>query len=802
MSARALNPEDLYHPCDPDRLGFSVTSEVTEDGVAFGQAEALDAARFGIEMGRPGYNIFAIGSASRDTHAAMMPVLEGAASQRPAAGDWCYVHNFQLPSKPKALSFPAGEGERFRRALNQLVEDLKASIPAAFESEEYQARRQLLEQKFQDRQEKAFTEIQEKAKESGVAMFSTPHGFTFAPVRDGAVIKPDVFAKLPQQEQEEIERRVSELQQALREQIQQIPIWQREARDELKQLNRETTLAAVKPLFEEIRRQFDACRSALDHVEAMQEDVLDNADDFLKEESEATNLVSGALFGGEDKFTRYQVNVLVSNESDGAPVVYADNPAYANLFGRLEHRARFGALTTDFTLIKAGALHRANGGYLIVDARKILTQPFAWEALKRVLQSRELRIESIEQMLSVMTTVSLEPEPVPIDLKVVMIGERRLYYLLSAYDPDFADFFKVLVDFNDEIDRDADRDRLYARSLAALAQDKKLRPFSATAIARVIDQSSRLAGDSTKLSAQISAMEDLLEEAELFGLQAGHEVVQAEDVEQAITAQHRRHDRPRRKIQEHILRETLMIDTQGERVGQVNGLSVLDLGTYAFGRPSRITATVRLGSGKVVDIEREVELGGPLHSKGVMILSSFLGARYAANFPLAFSASLVFEQSYGGVEGDSASSAELFALLSALAQIPIRQCYAVTGSVNQFGEIQAIGGVNEKIEGFFEICQARGLTGSQGVLIPEANVPNLMLHRDVVDAVRAGQFHIHTVTTVDAAMAILTGVDAGQAGVDGEFPPDTINARVSDRLRDLAEKARGFAHHGEDDGAE
>jgi len=497
------------------------------------------------------------------------------------------------------------------------------------------------------------------------------------------------------------------------------------------------------------------------------------------------------------------VNVLVDHsQSKGAPVIYEEHPTYNNLIGRIEHLAQMGALVTDFNLIKPGALHRANGGYLILDARQLLPQPYAWDGLKRALRSREVRIEPLGQALSLVSTVSLEPEPIPLDEKVVLIGERLLYYLLYQYDPDFGELFKVEADFNEEMARTSENNLLYARLIGTMARKEELRPFDRGAVARVIERSTRMAGDAEKLSTHMLSIADLLREADYWADVAGNNVVTTDDVQRAIDAQIHRADRLQERVQEQIQRGTILIDTTGERVGQVNGLSVIGLGNFAFGQPSRITARARLGKGEVVDIEREVELGGPIHSKGVLILSGFLGARYAAKRPLSLSASLVFEQSYGGVEGDSASMAELCALLSALAEVPIKQSWAMTGSVNQHGEAQPIGGVNEKIEGFFDVCclQGRGLTGKQGVIIPASNVQHLMLRQDIVEAVEAGQFHVYPVRTVDQAMELLTGIPAGEQDEEGNFPEGSINQRVEARLIELAEKQRAFAAPPEETG--
>ncbi len=491
---------------------------------------------------------------------------------------------------------------------------------------------------------------------------------------------------------------------------------------------------------------------------------------------------------------RYQVNLVVDHHaSEGAPVIYEDNPTVQNVIGRVEHMAQMGALFTDFTLIKPGALHAANNGYLVLDVRKVIQQPYTWEAMKRSLQSRQIRVESVEQMLSLISTVSLEPEPIPLNVKIALLGDRNLYYLLSSMDPDFNELFKVLADFDEQMERNNDSQLRYARVIARMAREDQLLPFNRQAVPRVIEHSARLVEDSQKLYTGFREIANLLREASYWAQQNGGKDVSAQDVQKAIDMQIYRADRLRERIQETILRGIYLIDTQGAKVGQVNGLSVIQLGGFSFGRPSRITASMRLGKGDLVNIEREVDLSGPIHSKGVLILAGLLGDRYARERPLSLSASLVFEQSYGEVDGDSASSAELYVLLSAIAGIPIKQSFAVTGSINQHGEVQAIGGVNEKIEGFFDICKARGLSGDQGVLIPTSNVENLMLRQDVIDAVQAGKFFIFPVQNVNQGIEILTGVPAGEPDDEGKYPPETVNGRVMARLQELAEKALEFS---------
>jgi lon-related putative ATP-dependent protease len=790
-----LAVSELYRGCDPARLGFQTTDELEDLTQVLGQARAVDAIRFGVGIGRDGYNLFAMGPEGVGRHTVVRRYLEQLAPQRETPSDWCYVFNFAAPHKPRALKLPAGRASGFRQDMAQLVEDLRAGIPAAFESDEYRARQREVETEFNDRQEQAIGAIGERAKDQGIALVRTPAGFGFAPRHGDGVMKPEQYHELKEPEQKRLEQAITGFQEELERAIHDVPKWRREAQRKLRELNRQVTRTAVNGLIEELKAAYQPLPQVVEYLASAQEDMIDHAEVFRQpREGEQPTLFGVPIplpEGGESLLRRYQVNVLIEHaEAAGAPIVYEDNPTHDNLVGRIEHTAQMGALVTDFTLIKAGSFHRANGGYLIIDALKLLTQPFAWEALKRALNSRESRIESLGQMLSLVSTVSLEPEPVPLDVKVVLVGQRLLYYLLHAHDPEFPELFKVVVDFEEDVQRGPESDSLYARMIATLARRDKLRPLDCQAVARVIEHGARYAGDAEKLSVQLRDIADLLREADYWAQTAARKVVCAEDVQRAIDARIGRSDRVRDRLQEEIRRGRLLIDTAGSRAGQVNGLSVAQLGEFYFGMPHRITARVRLGAGKVVDIEREVELGGPIHSKGVLILSGFLAGRYAANRPLSLAATLVFEQSYGAVEGDSASSAELYALLSALADAPLDQSLAVTGSVNQHGEVQAIGGVNEKIEGFFDVCRARGLSGSQGVLIPASNVKNLMLRHDVVDAVAAGKFHVYPVETIDQGIEILTGVPAGQRDAVGQFPGGTINHRVERRLSEFADRVR------------
>ena len=787
-----LQPQQLHHPCDPEQFTFQTTADLEDLTEIIGQMRAMDAVRFGTGIRHEGYNLFVLGPSGIGKSSIVRQFLEKKAEDEKKPSDWCYVNNFAEPHKPRALKLPYGKGTELHQRMEQLVDYLRSAIPALFEGEEYHAKAEAIRDEFSKRHEQLFKELGEDAEKQEIALLRTPDGFAFAPTRNHEVIPPDEYEKLPEEKKKQVEATIADLQSRLEKIMRQMPQWRRERHERIKLLDRETTLSAVGHLVTELKEAYTDLPEVLKYFDLVQQDIVDNVEDFRKQE-ESTS-VGGMTIVTHHSFHRYLVNVLVTNgKQSGAPIVSEDNPTYSNLIGRVEHIAQLGALITDFTLIKPGALHRANGGYLLLDIRKVLLQPFAWEGLKRAMQSREIRIESLGQMYSLISTVSLEPEPIPLNTKVILFGDRLFYYLLQQYDPEFVELFKVAADFEDRIMRNADTHLLYARLIATLTRKDALLPFDRSAVARMIEQGARLVEDAERISTHMRSVADLLHEADYCAREAGRSVVAATDVQCAIDAQIERQSRIRDRLYEAILRDTLVIDTQGDVIGQINGLSVIELGNFAFAQPTRITATTRLGEGEMLNIEREVKLSGAIHSKGVLILSSFLAARYAKNQPLALSASLVFEQSYGLVEGDSASLAELCALLSNLANTPIRQALAITGSVNQFGQAQAIGAVNEKIEGFFDICAARGLTGEQGVLIPVANIKHLMLRRNVVDAVEAGKFSIYAVENVDQAIAILTGLPAGEADAGGKYTDGSVNFKVAARLAELTVIRESFA---------
>lgn len=648
----------------------------------------------------------------------------------------------------------------------------------------------------------------EKARAKQLALMRTPQGLALAPMKaDGEIMPPDEFRQLPEEQRKEIEKRIEEIEEESRRMFQKIPQWQKEVGEKLEALNIEVARYAITPLIDAMRAKYGRTEKIGTHLDAVEKDILANLPALMSSGGEPGDgpplPQKHGLPGGDPSDTaspalrRYRVNPVVDHSQQaGAPVVFEDNPTYANLVGKVEYMSQMGVLMTDFNLIKAGALHRANGGALVLDARKVLTHPGAWEGLKRALKSERIKIESLAEMFSLLSTVMLEPEPIPLDVKVVMIGSAQIYYLLQQYDPEFEQLFKIAADFDIETPRDENSEKLYARLLRTIIERERLLPFDRGAVGRIIEESARMAGDAERLSTKVRDISDLMVEADDRARKAGQATVDQAHVQQAVDARIFRSDRVRQRILEEIRRGTLLIDVDGAVAGQVNGLAVVQLGRFTFGWPHRITARVQMGKGELIDIEREAKLGGPLHSKGVLILSGFLGARYAREHPLALKASLVFEQSYGMVEGDSASSTELYALLSAISGLPIAQGLAVTGSVNQFGQIQAIGGVNEKIEGFFDVCRNKGLSGQQGVLIPAANVKHLMLRADVVAAIREERFHVYPVTTIDEGIELLTGQPAGEPDAHHHYPEDTVNGRVQRRLTEMAEKMMAFSQPG------
>ena len=785
---------------DPVSLGFETTASLEPFDGLIGQGRALEALDMGARMDKPGFNVFVLGERGTARHGTVRALIEKYAGATKPPSDWIYVANFAEPDRPNAIPLPPGRALAFKSSMDHAIDELKALIPAVFESEEYQARRRATLAEVNEAQELAFTSLNEKSRAQGIVLLRTPEGMSFAPIDGDSVMKPETFNALPEDRRRTIAASIDKLQIALATLVERLPAWERERRQRVGMLDAEYATRVVNEVMKDVATSFTDLPEVLDHIAAATSELISNAAVFRlqpalrREDGTPGTLLADIPADLEPRIRQFSVNVLVGDGSrTSAPVVVEDNPSLGNLVGRIEQRAQMGALFTDFTLVRAGSLHRANGGFLLIDARRLLLEPYAWEMLKRCLRARVVTIESPMDRVSVMSTQTLKPEPIPLSTKIILFGDRQLYYTLFESDPEFAELFKIAVDFEESVEWNDQTVRDYASLIGSIARREALRPLSAAAVARVIEELGRDAEDATRLSLRIGTLADQLREADFWAAEEAHSLIDTADIERALTAFDRRHERVQVRSQEMIERQIMLIDTSGLKTGQINGLSVMTLGGHSFGKPTRITANARIGNGEVVDIEREVDLGGSLHTKGVLILSSFLAGRYAPDRPLSLSASLAFEQSYGGVDGDSASSTELYALLSELSQAPIRQGIAVTGSVNQRGEVQAIGGVNEKIEGYFDLCVARGLDGTQGVLIPRANVQHLMLRPRVVQAAAEGRFHIFSAATIDEGIALLTGLPAGERGADGNFPEGSVNRLVEDRLISFSNARRAFS---------
>lgn len=802
MAETLVAVERLRAICDPDSLTFETTSDLEPLAGPVGQDIAVEAIRLAAEMRHRRFNLFVYGPEGSGRHTTVLRILQDVAASRAVPQDWVYVNNFDQPDKPCAIPLPPGQGPKLRAAVAALVEDLASRIPAVLVSEDCQTRRGAIEQDFAARRETAFEALVDAARKRQVAILRTPMGFSLAPMRDGEVVKAEVVAAMPEAERTAIEADLRATQDELEDFLTSLPELGRQEREAAAALNARMAEGAVKRAMARINRSFTRFEALKPYFAALRQDLVLNADLFLSWErasAEAPFPRGKAALHEDPRFHRYGVNVVVTHQgSAGAPVIVETMPTLANLTGQIDYISLQGALMTDFTQIKAGALHRANGGFLLLDARRVLTEPFAWDALKRSLETMAVQITTAAERLGLIATTTMEPQPIPLDVRVVLVGERELLLLLSELDPDFGQFFRVAAEFGDDMPRDPASIALFARILATVGGQEGLRPVARDGVAALTDASSRAAEDQQKLCLRTAEVLDLLREADHVAGKDGASAITGAHVAAVIAARDRRLGRTRERLLEMMARDKILISTTGSAVGQVNGLTVADIGELRFGMPVRITARVRMGSGRLVDIEREVKLGGPIHSKAVLILSGFLAARYATDVPLSLWASLVFEQTYGGVEGDSASLAELCALMSALAEVPISQSFAMTGSVNQMGEVQPVGGINEKIEGFFRVCAAKGLTGRQGVLIPQANVSNLMLHDDVVRAVAAGQFQIHAVSHVDEAIAHLTGLPAGTRSVHGDFETGSINGNIEVRLLDFADTRAAMGEAADD----
>ena len=756
-----LPVEKLRNICDPASLPCSSSAEVPPGKTIIGQERAVRALQFGLGISSYGFNIFVSGLPGTGRTTAFRGFLQEVASTKPVPSDIVYVYNFQEPSRPNAIHLPAGAARTFQADMKTLLEGARKEIRLAFESEEYASKREEITRVLQMQKELLQTRVSEKAREQGFVIQQTPMGFMTVPLKDDQLLKEEDFLKLSQAERDEIMQRQKVLQAEIEAAIRQAKGIEKKINEELLKLDRQVALYSFSMMLNELKEKYKDMNEVNGYLTQVQEDILEHLAQFRGEEESSPNLPAAAA---KDRFyNRYAVNVLVEHDPDnGAPVVIEYNPTYTNLFGRIENEAMFGTLVTDLTLVRSGSLHRANGGYLVLPVDDLLRAPLAWESLKRALRNREITIEDASERLGLLSTRSLLPEAVPLDVKVILIGQPMLYQLLLMHDEDFSELFKVKADFDSRMNRDPDSIHDYIMFVSNVCQNNQLKHLECSGLAELVEYGSRLADDQTKLSTRFGELTDVIREANYYASADGVDLVTAVHVRKAIEERQYRSALTQEKLQEMTRRNVLMIDVEGWKIGQVNGLAVMGMGDMAFGHPSRITAAVGVGREGVVDIERQAEMGGPTHTKGVLILAGYLTGRFAQDKPLSLSARLVFEQNYSGVDGDSASSTELYAILSALADAPINQGIAVTGSVNQKGEVQAIGGVNEKVEGFFEVCKMKGLTGSQGVMIPRANEGNLMLKAEVLEAVRAGKFHLWSVATIEEGIEVLTGIPAAE----------------------------------------
>jgi len=787
-----LPVEKLRMELDPKLLRCETTEEMAPLEVIVGQERAVRALQFGLDIKQRGFNIYVAGLPGSGRTTAVRDFLEEVAKGKPVPPDWCYVNNFSDPFVPKAIQLPPGRGKEFQKDVKNLLDEIRRVLPKAFESEDYVKKKETAIRAIEEERNDLLARLNEEAQKEGFVLRSTPIGLLIVPVLKGQPLSDEAFMALPHQTRDEIEKKREKLSGELRSALRQLRGLERKANEQIKKIDREVAIYAIGHLVDGLTEKYGDFPGVKIFLEEVRNDILENLAQFIRE-PEAPPVPFLGPWAKELPFRKYEVNGIVDNSGlQGAPVVTELNPTHHHLFGRIEKEAQFGVLTTDFTMIRGGSLHKANGGYLVLPAEEVLRNLFSYDSLKRALMNERIIIEEAGERLGFITTKGLRPEPIPLDVKVVLIGNPLLYYQLYLLDMEFKELFKVKADFDTTMDRTDESMRKYAAFICTICRKEKLKHLHSSGVAKIIEYGSRLAEDQQKLSTRFGEIADIIREANFYASQETSEYVTADHVKKAIEEKVYRSNLIQEKIQEMIERNILFIDTDGKAVGQVNGLSVMSLGDFAFGNPSRVTASIGVGREGLVDIEREAKLGGRIHTKGVMILSGYLTEKYARDKPLTLSARLVFEQSYEMVEGDSASSTELYALLSALSGLPIKQNIAVTGSVNQKGDVQPIGGVNEKVEGFFEVCKAKGLTGEQGVLIPESNVQNLMLKEEVVEAVRKGKFHIYPVKTIDQGIELLTGVKAGARRPDGTFDEGTVNDRVDKHLGTMVEKLREF----------
>ena len=790
--ARKLTPEEVRLVCVPDKLGLKSTESLEPVQTIIGQDRALQALQFGLGMQDSGFNIYAAGLPGTGKMTAIVAFLERMAQDKDVPPDWCYVYNFQDPYRPKALKLKAGLAVQLQKDMKKLVETAQVDIRKAFESEDYANRRDAIAHTFNEKRGKLFSQLNQLAHDKGFAIQMSPMGMMLIPIVDGKPLTEQEMLGLSLEQKEDMARNREAIEEQLKDAMSQMRNWDREVTEQTEKMDQEVVQFVLGAPIEELTQKYGDTPEVIQYLKAVQESIIENKNIIRSPTgAEEGNLL--AQLAAAQPFRKYEVNVLVDNSHlTGAPVIIEMNPTFNNLTGRIEKEAHFGVITSDFTMIRPGALHRANGGYLVVRAEDILPNLMSWESLKRSLREQKIIIEELAERFGFVTIKTIQPEPISLNIKVILIGEDLYYHLLQKLDREFPEVFKVKADFDSRMDLNAENLRLYNATLCAVCSKENLRHLDKMGVAKIIEHSSRLAEDQQKLSTRFAEIADAIREANYWAGMDGKELIGDEHVTRAIEQKVYRSNLIQARIGEMTERGILKIETDLEVVGQINSLSIIDLGDLSFGRPSRITASIAAGREGLVDIEREAKLGGPIHTKGVLILSGLMAERYASNIPLSLTARLVFEQSYEGVEGDSASSAEFYALLSALAGVPIKQGIAVTGSINQKGEVQAIGGVNQKIEGFYDVCKAKGLTGQQAVIIPESNVQNLMLREDVVEAITEGKFSIYSIDNVDEGIELITGLKAGRRLKDGKFENGSVNRRVQDRLEQLAKGMKEF----------
>jgi lon-related putative ATP-dependent protease len=798
-----ISADKLRWQCDPAIFDFECTKDLAPLREFVGQDRAIRAIEFGLSMNQDGYNIYVAGLTGTGKTSAVKSQIDKLLGEKQTSQlaqppkDWLYIHNFAALERPQILDLPQGKGRVFKEQIDNLLQRIKEELAKAFSSEEYKTHRKEIVETSQSEQKKLFEELSEEAQRDGFRLQMTPVGPALIPMADGKPLSPAEYAALEEPVREQLETRQGELLEKLQATYEKAKVLEREAVEKLQNIDKAVADFTVARLFDSLMQEYKDSENIVQYLTNLKSYTLDNLDVF-KEKEEPSQSVLGLpanyIMRGRDPFLPFQINVFVDNSgAKGSPVIIESNPNYANLFGKMERRFFFGGYLSDHTMLKPGALHLANGGYLLLNALDVLTNPAVWPALKRAIKTKEVRIEDPLEQFGLILSQGLRPEPMPINIKVVLIGDSLLYQALSMYDEDFWETFRVKADFDFQIDRTKENMMAFAAFIAGCCEDCELRHFEPTGVAKVVEYASRGVADQEKLSSRFAQIVELVQEAEYWARKDNASLVAGRHVERAVEERRFRHNLPDERIRELIENGTIMIDVDGAVVGQANGLSVYSLGDVTFGKPSRITCKTFLGRGGVINIERESQLSGRIHDKGVLILSGYMGWKYAQDAPLSLSASLCFEQSYEGVEGDSAASAELYALLSSLSDVPIRQNISVTGSVNQKGEIQPIGGVNQKIEGFFKVCKAKGLSGDQGVIIPQQNLRNLMLHQEVVDAVNEGKFHVYAVSTVDEGIEILTGIKAGVKKKDGTYPENSINYKVDKKLKEMAARLKQFA---------